>query len=45
MKYGIQNLITGEIIATYATMADWLKDYPNGFDADNRKFFKIVTLK
>lgn len=45
MKYGLQNIETGEIIQTFESMRDFLNQYPKGLDEDNRKSFKIVNLK
>jgi len=45
MKYGLQNIETGEIVITLVSMRDFLDHFPKGLDEDNRKSFKIVNLK
>jgi hypothetical protein len=45
MKYGLQNIETGEIVMTFVSMRDFLDHFPKGLDEDNRKSFKIVNLK
>ncbi len=45
MKYALQNIENGDIVKTYASMREFLNDFPKGLDEDNRKTFKIVNLK
>jgi len=45
MKYGLQNIETGEVIMFFESMRDFLNQFPKGLDEDNRKTFKIVNLK
>lgn len=45
MKYGLQNIQTGEVIMFFESMRDFLNQFPKGLDEDNRKSFKIVNLK
>ena len=45
MKYGLQNIETGEIVMTFVSMREFLDHFPKGLDEDNRKSFKIVNLK
>ena len=44
MKYALQNIETGDIVKTYASMREFLNDFPKGLDEDNRKTFKIINL-
>ena len=44
MKYGLQNIETGEIVMTFVSMREFLNDFPKGLDEDNRKVFQIVKL-
>jgi hypothetical protein len=45
MKYAIQNIHSGDIVKTYASMREFLNDFPKGFDEDNQKSFKLINLK
>jgi len=44
MKYALKNIETGDIVKTYASMREFLNDFPKGLDADNRKTFQIINL-
>ena len=44
MKYALQNIETGDIVKTYASMREFLNDFPKGLDEDNRKTFRIINL-
>ena len=44
MKYALKNIETGDIVKTYASMREFLNDFPKGLDEDNRKTFKIINL-
>ncbi len=44
MKFAIQNIQSGEIVKSYASMREFLNDFPKGFDEDNQKTFRIINL-
>ena len=44
MKYALKNIETGDIVKTYASMREFLNDFPKGLDEDNRKTFRIINL-
>ena len=44
MNYALKNIETGDIVKTYASMREFLNDFPKGLDEDNRKVFQIVKI-
>jgi len=44
MKYGLQEIETGDIIMTFESMRDFLNQFPKGLDEDNRKVYQIVKI-
>ena len=41
MNYALQNIETGDIVKTFASMREFLNDFPKGLDEDNRKLSEL----